>query len=226
MHKLMRFAASPMRYPGPMLELLRTLSEATRVEVLAAAAAVDVADAPVSSEAFRALAEPALRAAVEDALSAAGRCLVQHDNGWVSGYRDDIADRLVEEGVGVLKPKDRAVLALILLHTVAIPRARGRIDSDDWTRSEPTTVQELERNRHLNASDIRHSLRRLRTLGVLRYGHRSAIAPGSQFLRLTHERNARLWEELVLLSRPEGMLAEVIRRRRAERLGEEEIAGA
>ena len=204
-----------------MPELLRALNEVARVDVLAAAAAVDVADAPVPTEAFRALTDPGLRAAVEDALSAAGRCLVQHDGGWMSGYRDDIADRLVEQGLGVLKPKDRAVLALVLLHTVAIPRARGRIESEDWTLSEATTVEELERNRHLNASDIRRSLRRLRTLGVLRHGHRSAIAPGPQFLRLTHERNARLWEELVLLCRPEGMLAQVIRRRRSERLGEE-----
>jgi hypothetical protein len=204
-----------------MPELLRSLSEAGRVEVLAAAAAVDVADAPVPTHAFRALTDPALRAAVDEALSVAGRCLVEHDGGWLSGYRDDIADRLVEEGLGALDPKDRAVLALVLLHTVAIPRARGRIDSEDWTLSEPTTIEELERNRHLHATDIRRALRRLRTLGVLRYGHRPAIAPGPQFLRLTHERNARLWEELVLLCRPEGMLAQVIRRRRTERLGEE-----
>jgi hypothetical protein len=200
-----------------MPELLRSLSEAGRVEVLAAVAAVDVADVPVPAQSFRALADPALR----EALSAAGRCLVEHPEGWLSGYRDDIADRLVEEGLGVLEPKDRAVLALVLLHTVAIPRARGRIDSEDWTQSEPTTIEELERNRHLNGSDIRRALRRLRTLGVLRYGHRPAIQPGPQFLRLTHERNARLWEELVLLCRPEGMLAQVIRRRRTERLGEE-----
>lgn len=204
-----------------MPELLQSLSETARVEVLAATAAVDIADAPVPAQAFRALADPALRAAVDEALSAAGRCLVQHDRGWLSGYRDEIADRLIEEGLGVLEPKDRAVLALVLLHTVAIPRARGRIDSGDWTLAEPTTVEELERNRHLNASDIRRSLRRLRTLGVLRYGHRPAIEPGPQFLRLTQERNARLWEELVLLCRSDGMLAQVIRRRRTERLGEE-----
>jgi hypothetical protein len=204
-----------------MPELLRTLSEVGRVEVLAAAAAVDVADAPVPSQAFRALADPALRAAVDEALGAAGRCLVQHDSGWLSGYRDDIADRLIAEGLGVLDPKDRAVLALVLLHTVAMPRARGRIDSEDWTKSEPTSIEELERNRHLNGADIRRALRRLRTLGVLRYGNRPAIAPGPQFLRLTQERNARLWEELVLLCRPEGMLAQVIRRRRTERLSEE-----
>jgi hypothetical protein len=204
-----------------MPELLGTLSEALRVEVLAAAAAVDVADAPVPADSFRALADPALRAAVEEALAAAGRCLIGRDDGYISGYRDDIADRLIRDGIGVLRPTDRAVLTLVLLHTVAIPRARGRLDSEDWTQSEPTTVDELNRNRHLHKTDIQQSLRRLRTLGVLRHGHRSAIAPGPQFLRLTQERNARLWEELVLLCRPEGMLAQVIRRRRTERLGTE-----
>lgn len=216
---------SPTSYLARMPDLLKTLSEGARAEVLAATAAVEVADAPVPSEAFGALADPALRAAVEEALSAAGRCLVRHDSGWVSGYRDDIADRLVERGLGALKPIDRAVLVLVLLHTVAIPRARGRIDFEDWTVSEPTSVEELERNRNLNAADIRRSLRRLRTLGVLRYGHRSAIAPGPQFLRLTQERNMRLWEELVLLCRPDGMLANVLRRRRAER-EKEGVAGA
>jgi hypothetical protein len=206
-----------------MSERLTSLSEVLRVEVLAAANAVDVADEPVPAQAFRALADPALRLVVEEALSSVGRCLIAHDSGWLSGYRDDIADRLIEEGLGVLDPKDRAVLALVLLHSVAIPRARGRIDSEDWTVSVPTTVEELERNRHLNATEIRRALRRLRTLGVLRYGHRSAIAPGPQFLRLTQERNARLWEELVLLCRPEGMLAQVIRRRRAERLTQEAV---
>ena len=206
-----------------MPDLLQSLSESARVEVLAAAAAVEVANAPVPTQAFSALADPALRAAVEEALGAAGRCLVRHDSGWVSGYRDDIADQLVERGLGVLKSKDRAVLVLVLLHTVAIPRARGRIDSEDWTLSEPTSVEQLERNRNLNATDIRRSLRRLRTLGVLRYGHRSAIAPGPQFLRLTQQRNMRLWEELVLLCRPDGMLANVLRRRRADRQREEAL---
>lgn len=200
-----------------MLDLLQSLSESTRVEVLAATAALEIADAPVPTPAFGALADPALRAAVEEALAAAGRCLVRHDSGWTSGYRDDIADRLIEQGLGVLKEKDAAVLVLVLLHTVAIPRARGRIVSEDWTVSEPTSVEELERSRELKASDIRRSLRRLRTLGVLRYGHRSAVAPGPQFLRLTQQRNARLWEEMVLLCRPDGMLANVLRRRRSER---------
>lgn len=212
----MRYGALPMYSLATMLDLLQSLSESSRVEVLAATVAVEVADAPVPTAAFGALADPALRAAVEEALKAAGRCLVRHDSGWTSGYRDDIADRLIEQGLGVLKEKDAAVLALVLLHTVAIPRARGRIASEDWTVSEPTSIEELERSRELNASEIRRSLRRLRTLGVLRYGHRSAVAPGPQFLRLTQQRNARLWEEMVLLCRPDGMLAKVLRRRRSK----------
>jgi hypothetical protein len=38
---------------------------------------------------------------------------------------------------------------------------------------------------------------------------------------LTPERRERLSEELVLLPRPDGMLARVIRRRRADRLNQE-----
>lgn len=201
---------------------LQSLSEEARSEVLAALAAVETADAPVPGDAYRGLADPSLRGTLEEALQTAGRTLIARDGGWLSGYRNDVADRLAEEGLGVLRPKDRAVLALVLLHTVAIPRARGRIDAEaPWTEAEPTTLEELERNRHLTQVDIKRSLRRLRSMGVLRYGHRAAIAPGPQFLRLTEARSAWLWEELLLLCQPDGMLAILIRRRRAEREREE-----
>lgn len=209
-----------------MPDLLDGLSEALRADVLAAVAAVESADAPVSADAFSALRDPALRRSVEEVLAAAGRVLVEHETGWLSGYRDDIADRLAAEGLGVLSRKDRAVLALVLLHSVAIPRARGRVDSDDWTQAIPTSVEELERNKHLTQKDIRASLRRLRTAGILRPGHRSAIAPGPQFLRLTAERSNRLSEDLVLLCHPDGMLAHVIRRRREDRITRQETARA
>ena len=206
-----------------MPELLAGLSQALRAGVLAAVAAVECADAPVSGDDFAALRDPALRRAVEDVLAASGRTLVEHAGGWLSGYRDDIADRLVTEGLGVLSPTDRAVLALVLLHTVAIPRARGRVTSENWSDALPTTVEELERNRHLTQKDIRASLRRLRTAGILRPG-RSTITPGPQFLRLTAERSSRLSEDLVLLCHPDGMLAHVIRRRRADRMTRQETA--
>ncbi|MGH2712555.1 MAG: hypothetical protein ACRDM7_01470 [Thermoleophilaceae bacterium] len=193
---------------------LAALGELDRTEVLAAVAAVDVAEKPVVAEHFRALRDPALRRAVNEALASEGRELIEHELGWLSAYRDDIADRLQEEGLGVLGRTDRAVLTLVLLHSVAIPRARGRLDSDDWMQAIPTTMDELKKSQSLTARDIQVSVRRLRTLGVLHHGNRGAIAPGPQFLRLTKQRTGRLAEELVLLCRPTGMLAQVIRRRR------------
>ena len=209
-----------------MPELLAGLSMPLRADVLAAVAAVETADVPVSEDEFCALSDPALRDAVQRALAATGRTLIEHDSGWLSGYDDRIADRLAAEGLGVLAPTDRAVLALVLLLTVAIPRARGRVNADDWTDAVPTNMDELERNRHLTQKDIRASLRRLRSAGILRPGHRAAIAPGPQFLRLTAERCGRLSEDLVLLCHPDGMLAHVIRRRRTDRSTRPETAHA
>ena len=209
-----------------MPELLAGLSMRLRADVLAAVAAVETADVPVSADAFGALRDPALRDAVQCVLAATGRTLIEHGGGWLSGYDDRIADRLAADGLGVLAPKDRAVLALVLLLTVAIPRARGRVSADDWTDAIPTSMDELERNRHLTQKDIRASLRRLRSAGILRPGHRAAIAPGPQFLRLTGDRSGRLSEDLVLLCHPDGMLAHVIRRRRADRTTRLETADA
>ena len=200
-----------------MSALLETLTEAQREQVLAAVVAVDSADEPVSASGFPALADPGLRSAVAEQLADAGRELVEHEGGWLSCYRDDIADRLVAEGLGVLEPVDRAVLALVLLHTVAIPRARGRIHVDDWTQAAPVSVEELKLNRHLSGSDIDESLRRLKAAGILRPGHKAPLEPGPQFLRLTRERSSRIWEELLLVAQPHGPMASLIRRRRLER---------
>ena len=186
-----------------------------RADVLAALGALEVAETPVRAADFRALAEPALRTAVDAALRGTGRTLLRVGDGWLSGYDDALADRLVEDGLGVLAPVDRAVLTLVLLRTVAIPRAQGRIDDADWTAAEPTTIDELSKNRHLTKQEIKAGVRRLRTAGVLKPGRRPVIVPGPQFLRLTETRSRRLWEDLILLCQPDGMAAEVIRRRRA-----------
>ena len=136
----------------------------------------------------------------------------------MSGYRDDVADVLGDAAVGVLSPVDRAVLALVLLRTVAIPRARGELTGDSWVatgEARATTVDELNKNRHLNKKQISESLRHLRTLGVLRPGHRSAIAPGPALYRLTAQRATWLWEDLLLVAAPDSTYARVIRSRRA-----------
>lgn len=198
---------------------LTALSESDRSDVLAAVAAVDVADAPVNAESFRALRDPGLREAVAAALDAQGRALLERDDGWLSGYRDDIADRLVRDGLTVLKVSDRAVLTLVLLLTVAVPQARGRLDGQDWTACVPTTVEELQKSK-LSRKAITESLRRLRILGIVHHTPRGGIAPGPQFLRLSDQRSGQLWEELVLLCRSSGLLADVIRRRRAAALAD------
>lgn len=180
--------------------------------------ALEIAEGIVPASAFAALREPALRAAVTERLHTCGRVLLSVDRGWVSGYRDDVADSLVEFGVGVLSPTDRAVLALVLLRTVAIPRARGELTGTAWvseTGARPTTVEELIKNHHLSKKQITTSLRQLRTLGVLRPGHRAGIMPGPALYRLTTQRATWLWEDLLLLAAPDSAYARVLRQRRA-----------
>jgi hypothetical protein len=196
------------------------LSAEDAAVVDAAVGALEVAEGPVPEPALSALRDPALRAAVEHNLAALGRVLLPvAGGGWVSGYADDVADDLVARGIGQLDPTDRAVLALILLRTVAIPRARGELAGTSWMVDDvhPTTIDELANNRSLTKHQIKHSVRRLRSLGLLRPGHRPVIVPGPAFLRFTVRRNERLWEDLLVLAAPTSSYAQVIRRRRAER---------
>jgi hypothetical protein len=201
---------------------LHDLPAARQADVLAALAAVETADAPVPSTAFQTLADGALRAALEDLLTQAGRVLLEIGGGFLSGYDDCIAERLAEEGVGVLPPDDRAVLALVVLHTIAILRARGTIPPGaDWSVAEPVERSRL-RDSRLAERTIDGALRRLRDAGILRPGQRPPIAPGPQFARLTPTASGSLFEELILLCEPDGALAEAISRRRAARTASRE----
>jgi hypothetical protein len=159
-------------------------------------------------------------------LAESGRVLIETAAGFLSGYDDDIADRLAAEGIGVLPEDDRAVLALVLLHTVAIPRARGDLPAtDDWTGA-PVPRERLHDSRQLSGVRIDAALRRLQDAGILRPGGRPSIVPGPQFARLTPAASRRLFEELVLLAEPGGALADSIRRRRAARITPAACAGA
>src|SRR3954454_18749806 len=97
---------------------LGDLPAGRQADVLAALAAIETADVPVNPAGFRALADPTLRATLSRCLNEQGRILLKVGDRWLSGYDDDVAARLVIEGIGVLTPDDRAVLALVLLHTV------------------------------------------------------------------------------------------------------------
>lgn len=196
---------------------LAELPPARQADVLTALAAVETADRAVAPTGFRALLDPALRATLERCLAEQGRVLLRVEEGFLSGYDDRIGARLAVEGVGVLRPDDRAVLTLVLLHGVAIPRALGRLRSPAWSNAEPVTKVQLNRSQ-VPDSRISASVQRLRDAGILRYGAKHRILPGPQFARLTPAVSAALWENLILLAQPHGVMAEVIRRRRAIRL--------
>jgi hypothetical protein len=187
-----------------------------QADVLAAIAAVETADVPVLKNDFRALADPSLRATLSRCLAEAGRVLLPVGRGFLSGYDDTVAQCLAARGIGVLPPEDRAVLILILLHCVAIPRAAGRVTGTGWLDAEPVTKAELHKSQ-LADYRINNAVGRLRDAGLVRYGPQRSILPGPQLARLTPAASARLWEELVLVAAPHGAMADVIRRRRAAR---------
>jgi hypothetical protein len=198
---------------------LHALSTRDRDAVLNAVVAVEEAAEPVPTASAAALADPALRELVHGSLQGAGRTLLRvGDAGWLSGYDDDIADRLAAEGVGVLSPIDAAVLTLVLLHAVATPAARGTVDSGDWTADDlpapSVSTLAANRDRRLNERAIKAALRRLRDAGVLRSGQRAKILPGPQFRRLTDERSRHVWENLIVAAAPGSALARTIVRRR------------
>jgi len=196
-----------------MTATLEMLPSARRADVLAAVCALEYASGPVPLTSFRALAEPALREVVQELLAAAGRVLVPAGAGFASGYDDQVAARLAEEGAGVLRREDRAVLTLVLLLSVAIPRAEGKIPPEaSWTHARPVPRERLADTR-LHLTVIGAALTRLQDAGIVRYTN-GGLVPGPQFDRLTPAMSARLFEDFVLLAEPEGVLAESIHRRR------------
>lgn len=192
---------------------LTDLTPARQADVLSALAAVETADRPVPETAMRGLMDPALRATVGRCLHETGRVLLKVEDGWLSGYAPDITARFATEGLGVLRPDDRAVLTLVLIHCVAIPRAKGHLRGNSWLEAEPVTRTELSKSQ-IPEKKIGAGLQRLRDAGILGYGYRRSIRPGPQFLRLTPQVSELLWQNLILLAQCDGVMADVIRRRR------------
>jgi hypothetical protein len=184
--------------------------------VRAAAAALEMARGSVARADLPALADPAVRRALEHSLAACGRILISTPEGnWITGFPHSVADALVEADAGTLSPTERAVLALVLLRTVAIPRAHGHHHHDHWTvTTRPTTLDELATNRRLTRRQIRDGVRGLRAAGYLTTTKAGHYVPGPALQRISAARAASLWEDLVLLGRPDGHMAEKIRARR------------
>lgn len=198
--------------------LLEDLSDRSRDEVLAAFSAVQYAAHPVAEVQLAGLRDVTLRRQVQKMLRLIGRTLVHVDGThWTAGYADDVAETLTAQGWQPLSVVDRAVLVLVLVHSVAIPRSEGILTGDSWKSARPTTVDEL-RTTKISSEERRLSLQRLRAAGLIQLsGDHSggpSYIPGPQLQRLTPAARRRLQDQLILAAAPASPIAEAIRARK------------
>lgn len=206
---------------GEFDDLLAGHDERRRAELVAAFMVVEHAAEPVQEVRFAALRDPALRRTLAEMLSRRGRTLIQHRDRWTSGYDDDVARAAYASGEERLSVSERAVLALVLVHSVAIPRAEGLLPEDSWLSPHPTPVEELRRHTQLPIGELEAALRTLRHAGLLsqvKAGEEAGgYVPGPQFHRLTPAARRRLQEELILAAGPNTPLAAAVLARRSAR---------
>jgi hypothetical protein len=209
-----RPAASPLDLTAPDLPAEHSGEQIVRSIVTT----LEAARGSLPPRDLPALADPEIRARVQQVLASTGRCLVRTGRGtWTTGYPDQVAESLRRAGVGTLTAEDRTVLALVLLHTVAIPRAQGRHTYAQWTTTgHPVTLSELALNRTVPKTVIVHALRRLQSTGMVDTAGRGNYIPGPALERLSERRVAQLWEDLIVAGRPHGHLARAITARRAQ----------
>ncbi|MER5997142.1 hypothetical protein ABT120_01120 [Nonomuraea angiospora] len=142
------------------------------------------------------------------------------------GGGDPVAARAVAPGVRAAVPagprlgvSERAVLTLVLVHSVAIPRAEGLLPEDSWLSPHPTPVDELRRHTQLPIGELEAALRALRHAGLIgqvKAGEEAGgYVPGPQFHRLTPAARRRLQEELILAAGPNTPLAAAVRARKS-----------
>jgi hypothetical protein len=204
--------------------VLADLNERHRDEVMAAFAALEHGREPVAEAQLLALRDATVRRDLQRLLHRMGRTLVRvGSTHWTSGFRDDVTAQLAAEGATAQSRVDRAVLVLVLIHSVAIPRSQGLIGGDSWTSGHPTSVDELTRYTQLPRGEIRPALQRLRAAGLVQIAPARgratttdgpAYLPGPALHRLTKPARERLEHELILAAAPDSPLAAAIRARR------------
>ncbi|WP_246266790.1 hypothetical protein [Nonomuraea typhae] len=198
-------------------DLLSGYDERRRAELVAAHLVLEHAAEPVPEARFMALRDPAMRRTLGEMLARRGRTLIQQHERWISGYGDATAAEAAAGGG--LGESERAVLTLVLVHSVAIPRAEGALPEDTWLSPYPTPVDELRRHTQLPIGELEAALRTLRHAGLLgqvKAGEEAGgYVPGPQFHRLTPVARRRLQEELILAAGPHTPLAAAVRARRS-----------
>jgi hypothetical protein len=205
-------------------DLLQPLGDKQRDALVAAWAALEYGSEPASEAALPALRDAALRHLLNQMLRQTGRTLI-HAGAylWTSGYRDDIAAELTANGWGILPPLERAALTLVLIHSVAIPRADGRLAGEDWQSPHPTTPTRLRKLSQVHGQRrLSDALQWLRAAGLIRPVRGAdpetagaSYVPGPTLRRLTPAARQRLQENLILAVGPDTALATAITVRRS-----------
>lgn len=176
-------------------------------EVGQTVAALEHAAGPVAPDRVPGLARADVRRGVEQQLAAAGRALIEHVRdgtvvAYTSGYDDRIAGRLAAEGLGILDAFDQAVVALVLLHTVAVPATRGRMPVP-WSSAAGVSYERLFDARKFPNGALRDAVSRLDAAGILTNARAYGIRPGPALDRLTDRQRRAVEARLVAAVAPE-----------------------
>ncbi|MEV0453687.1 hypothetical protein [Catellatospora methionotrophica] len=194
-----------------------TLSE--RSQLIGAVSMLEHTHGVIPRHVLRCMTDPDLRLIVDAQLNKVGRVVIEHRDGrgridgYSTGYADDIAEQLAAEGIGVLHRIDRAALALVLLHCVAIPTAEGQ-PPRRWTLAAPVKTEQLHDNRPQSKTQIKDGLRRLRNAHIISSVGSAGVRPGPAFDRLTPAQQRRIEEDLLFLAAPHDPIAVRLRRNR------------
>jgi hypothetical protein len=197
------------------------LSQSELAAVTYTVAVLDQSHGLVPAEVVPVLTHPDLRLVVNAQLDTVGRVVVEHQAadgtlvGYSSGYADDVAEQLAAEGLGVLVAFDRAVVALVLLWTVAMPTVEGRPPLR-WSAAEPVKLEQLHDNRPHQKGRVGEAVNRLHDVHVLINGRAAGIRLGPVFDRLTPAQRHRIEEDLFMLAAPEDPVAIALQRRRQQ----------
>jgi hypothetical protein len=200
-------------------DVLGQLSDRQRELVEAAYAAVEHSSEPVHRQYLLALEDATSRDALQRLLRRTGRTLISVDGvHWTSGFDDTVSAELSASGWQPLAEIDRAVLTLVLVYSVAVPRSEEQLGPDVWVSTHPTPADEILRYSKLPPTEAKAALARLVAAGLLRTVRRGetdgGYVPGPQLLRLTPAARERLQDQLILAAAPEHPLATAIRDRR------------
>lgn len=209
-----------MTRPNPIFEeVLGSLPDRQRELVEAAYAVLEHSSEPVHRQYLPALQDATSHERLEQLLRRTGRTLVAVDGlHFTSGFDDTVAAELAMMDWQPLPLVDRAVLVLVLVYSIAIPRSEELIGPDAWTSPYPTTAGDIFRNSKVPVAEARAALGRLTASGLLRNvrggEHEGGYVPGPQLLRLTPSARERLQDQLILAAAPDHPLAAVVRERR------------